>query len=91
MEFSRQEYWSGLPLGIFPSQGSNPGLRHWGDKGRLDDEGGFSELDAAGRAREEQQKPDSSPIADSVRTLEPDLGFHPAVLFTSLCNRKLFT
>ena len=32
MEFSRQEYWSGLPFsltqGIFPTQGSNPGLRH---------------------------------------------------------------
>ena len=32
MGFSRQEYWSGLPLfllqGIFPSQGSNPGLSH---------------------------------------------------------------
>ena len=31
--FSRQEYWSGLPfpsLGIFPTQGSNPGLHnHW--------------------------------------------------------------
>ena len=29
--FSRQEYWSGLPfpsLGIFPTQGSNPGLLH---------------------------------------------------------------
>ena len=35
MGFSRQEYWSGLPCpppGIFPSQGSNPGLLrllHW--------------------------------------------------------------
>ena len=32
MEFSRQEYWSGLPWlpsGIFPTQGSNPGLPHW--------------------------------------------------------------
>ena len=31
MEFSRQEYWSGLPFpspGIFPTQGSNPGLLH---------------------------------------------------------------
>ena len=31
MGFSRQEYWSGLPFpspGIFPSQGSNPGLPH---------------------------------------------------------------
>ena len=31
MEFSRPEYWSGLPflsLGIFPTQGSNPGLLH---------------------------------------------------------------
>ena len=31
MEFSRQEYWSGLPFppqGIFPTQGSNPGLPH---------------------------------------------------------------
>ena len=31
MEFSRQEYWSGLPWlpsGIFPTQGSNPGLPH---------------------------------------------------------------
>ena len=31
MEFSRQEYWSGLPYpppGIFPTQGSNPGLPH---------------------------------------------------------------
>ena len=31
MEFSRQEYWSGLscpPPGIFPTQGSNPGLTH---------------------------------------------------------------
>ena len=31
MEFSRQEYWNGLPLlspGIFPTQGSNPGLPH---------------------------------------------------------------
>ena len=31
MGFSRQEYWSGLPfpsLGIFPTQGSNPGLPH---------------------------------------------------------------
>ena len=31
MEFSRQEYWSGLPCpppGIFPTQGSNPGLPH---------------------------------------------------------------
>ena len=31
MEFSRQEYWSGLPfssLGIFPTQGSNPDLLH---------------------------------------------------------------
>ena len=31
MEFSRQEYWSGLPfpsLGFFPTQGSNPGLPH---------------------------------------------------------------
>ena len=30
MGFSRQEYWSGLPsLGIFLTQGSNPGLPHW--------------------------------------------------------------
>ena len=32
MGFSRQEYWSGLPLllqGIFPTQGSNPGFPHW--------------------------------------------------------------
>ena len=36
MEFSRQEYWSGLPCplpgdplqGIFPTQGSNPNLPH---------------------------------------------------------------
>ena len=31
MEFSRQEYWSGQPfpsLGIFPAQGSNPGILH---------------------------------------------------------------
>ena len=31
MGFSRQEYWSGLPcppLGIFPTQGSNPGILH---------------------------------------------------------------
>ena len=31
MEFSRQEYWSGLPFpspGIFPIQGSNQGLPH---------------------------------------------------------------
>ena len=31
MEFSKQEYWSGLPFllqGIFPTQGSNPGLLH---------------------------------------------------------------
>ena len=31
MGFSRQEYWSGLPcspLGIFPTQGSNPGPLH---------------------------------------------------------------
>ena len=31
MEFSRQAYWSGLPLptqGIFPTQGSNPGPLH---------------------------------------------------------------
>ena len=31
MEFSRPEYWSGEPfpsLGIFPTQGSNPGLLH---------------------------------------------------------------
>jgi len=28
MEFSRQEYWSGLP---FPSQGDlpDPGIKHW--------------------------------------------------------------
>ena len=32
MGFSRQEYWSGLPfssLGIFSTQGSNPGLPHY--------------------------------------------------------------
>ena len=31
MEFSRPEYWSGWPFpfpGIFPTQGSNPGLQH---------------------------------------------------------------
>ena len=31
MEFSRQEYWSGLPFpspGIFPAQGSNLSLLH---------------------------------------------------------------
>ena len=31
MEFSRQEYWRGWPFpspGIFPAQGSNPGLPH---------------------------------------------------------------
>ena len=31
MGFSRQEYWSGVPCllqGIFPTQGSNPGLPH---------------------------------------------------------------
>ena len=31
MGFSKQEYWSGLPFaspGIFPTQGSNPGLPH---------------------------------------------------------------
>ena len=30
MEFPKQEYWSGLPFlqGIFPTQGSNPGLLH---------------------------------------------------------------
>ena len=33
VEFSRQEYWSVLPWllqGIFPIQGSNPGLPHYG-------------------------------------------------------------
>ena len=33
MELSRQGYWSGLPFlfqGIFPTQGSNPGLLHCG-------------------------------------------------------------
>ena len=33
MGFSRQGYWSGLPFptpGIFPTQGLNPGLLHWG-------------------------------------------------------------
>ena len=33
MEFSIQEYWSGLPFpspGIFPTQGSNPGLPYCG-------------------------------------------------------------
>ena len=32
IEFSRQEYWSGLNSllqGIFPTQGLNPGLPHW--------------------------------------------------------------
>ena len=32
MGFSRQEHWSGLPFaspGIFPTQGSNPGLPRW--------------------------------------------------------------
>ena len=32
MEFSRQEYWSGLPIpppGIFPTQGLNLCLLHW--------------------------------------------------------------
>ena len=32
MEFSRKEYWSGLPFllqGIIPTQGSNLGLLHW--------------------------------------------------------------
>ena len=32
MEFSRPEYWSGylfLLQGIFPTQGSNPGILHW--------------------------------------------------------------
>ena len=32
MEFSRPEYWSGslsLLQGIFPNQGSSPGLPHW--------------------------------------------------------------
>ena len=32
MEFFRQEYWSGLLFpssGIFPTQGSNPGLLHY--------------------------------------------------------------
>ena len=32
MEFSTQEYWSGLPFllqGIFPTQGSNSGLLRW--------------------------------------------------------------
>ena len=32
MEFSRREYWSGLPFPsprIFPTQGSNPGLLHY--------------------------------------------------------------
>ena len=32
MGFSRQEYWNGLPfpsLGIFTTQGSNPGIPHW--------------------------------------------------------------
>ena len=28
MEFSRPEYWSGFLQGIFPTQGSNPGLLH---------------------------------------------------------------
>ena len=28
MEFSRQEYWLSLLQGIFPNQGSNPGLLH---------------------------------------------------------------
>jgi len=34
MRFSRQGYWSGLPFpflqGIFPTQGSNPGLLYCG-------------------------------------------------------------
>ena len=32
MEFSRQEYWSGLPFpspGAYPTQGLNPHLLHW--------------------------------------------------------------
>ena len=29
MEFSKQEYWSGLPCWIFPAQELNPGLLHW--------------------------------------------------------------
>ena len=33
MEFLRKEYWNRLPfpsLGIFPTEGLNPGLPHWG-------------------------------------------------------------
>ena len=49
MEFSRQEYWSGLPFpspGIFPTQGLNPGLLHCRQiHYRLSHPGGlFSEL-----------------------------------------------
>ena len=44
-----------MPLGILLSQGSNPGLWHQGDKGRVGGEGGFSELVTTGRARDEQQ------------------------------------
>ena len=32
MDFSRKEYWNGLPFllqGIIPTQGSNLGLLHW--------------------------------------------------------------
>ena len=40
MEFSRQEYWSGLPFsspGDLPNQGSNPGLLHCRQKNGIDD------------------------------------------------------
>ena len=42
MEFSKQEYWNGLPFpspGIFPTQGSNPCLLHWQDSLPLSHEG----------------------------------------------------
>ena len=69
--------------------GEEEGETSWrvyaGNKGRVYDGGGFSELDAAGRAREEWQaldvldlKPDSSPAVESTRTLGPDLGLHPS-------------
>ena len=39
MEFSRLEYWRSLSLlhGIFPTQGSNPGLPSWATRARIHD------------------------------------------------------
>ena len=90
MTFSRQEYWSGLPCllqGIFPTQGLNPGLLHFGQSSRSEPQGSKHAIRVFIRCRSISKKSATAGTASCTDCLQQTFTHNATLSFlTTSCS-----